>query len=202
MDPALLGTASAFGLAASAGLNTTLPLLCIGLLARFGWIQLASPFDALSSPLALGVLAILALAEFVGDKVPAVDTVVHALQWPLAAVAGAILFASQANLITRLSPEVALLVGLLTAAGVHGARTVARPIVTGTTLGTGNTAVSLAEDGYALTLAGTAALAPALGLLLLLLLVVAIAVAIAFVVRGGRHLRGTGQNLTRRLARP
>src|SRR5688500_4862904 len=202
MDPALLGTASAFGLAASPGLNTTLPLLCIGLLARFGLIQLASPFDTLSSPLALGLLAVLALAEFVGDKVPAFDTIVHALQWPLAAVAGAVLFASQANLITRLSPELSLVVGLLTAAGVHGARTVTRPVVTGATLGTGNTAVSLAEDGYALTLAGTAALAPALGLLLLILLVAAIALAAAFLIRGGRRLRTTGQDLSRRLAGP
>lgn len=202
MDPALLGTASAFGLAASAGLNTTLPLLCIGLLARFGLIQLASPFDTLSSPLALGLLVVLALAEFVGDKVPAVDTIVHALQWPLAAVAGAVLFASQANLITRISPEFSLVVGLLTAAGVHGARTVTRPVVTGATLGTGNTAVSLAEDGYALTLAGTAALAPALGLFLLILLIAAIAVAVAFLIRGGRRLRTTGQDLSRRLAGP
>jgi len=202
MDPALLGTASAFGLAASAGLNTTLPLLCIGLLARFGLIQLAQPYDALASPLALGVLVVLALAEFVGDKVPAVDTVVHALQWPLAAVAGAILFASQANLITRLSPEVALFVGLLTAAGVHGARAAARPVVTGTTLGTGNTAVSLAEDGYALTLAGAAALAPALGFVLLLVLIAAIALAVAFAIRGGQRLRGLGQGLGRRLAGP
>ena len=202
MDPALLATASAFGLAASAGLNTTLPLLCIGLLARFDLIQLASPYDALSSPLALGLLAVLALAEFIGDKVPAVDSIVHALQWPLAAVAGAVLFASQANLITRLSPEVALVVGLLTAAGVHGARTVARPVVTGTTLGTGNTALSFAEDCYALTLAGTAALAPALGLVLLLLLIAAIAVAITLVIRTTRRLRGAGHTLTRRLAGP
>ena len=202
MDPALHGTASAFGLAASAGLNTTLPLLCIGLLARFGLIQLAQPYDAISSPLALGVLAALALAEFVGDKVPAVDSVVHALQWPLAAVAGAILFASQANLITQLSPEVALLVGLLTAAGVHGARTAARPVVTGTTLGTGNTALSLAEDGYALTLAGTAALAPALGLVLLLLLVAAIAIAITWLLRTGRRLRGWGSQLSSAARRP
>ena len=36
MDPLLLGTTTAFGLAASAGLNTTLPLLIVGLLARFG----------------------------------------------------------------------------------------------------------------------------------------------------------------------
>ena len=202
MDPALLGTASAFGLAASAGLNTTLPLLCIGLLARFGLIQLAQPYDAISSPLALGVLAALALAEFVGDKVPAVDSVVHALQWPLAAVAGAILFASQANLITQLSPEVALFVGLLTAAGVHGARTIARPVVTGTTLGTGNTALSLAEDGYALTLAGTAALAPALGLVLLLLLIAVIAIAITWLLRTGRRLRGWGSQLSSAARRP
>jgi hypothetical protein len=202
MDPALLGTASAFGLAASAGLNTTLPLLCIGLLARFGLIQLASPYDALTSPLALGLLAVLAIGEFVGDKVPAVDSIVHALQWPLAAVAGAILFASQANLITRLSPEIALVVGLLTAAGVHGARTAARPVVTGTTLGTGNTALSIAEDGYALTLASTAALAPALGLVLLLLLIAVIAVTITLAVRTTRRLRGAAHNLTRRPAGP
>ena len=202
MDSALLGTASAFGLAASAGLNTTLPLLCIGLLARLGLIQLAQPYDALASPLALGVLAALALAEFVGDKVPAVDSVVHALQWPVAAAAGAVLFASQANVITRLSPEISLLVGLLTAAGVHGARTAARPVVTGTTLGTGNTAVSLAEDGYALTLASTAALAPALGLVLLLLLIVAFALVVAWAIRSGQRLRGLGQGLSRRLAGP
>ena len=30
MDPLLLGTASAFGLAASAGLNTSLPLFIVG----------------------------------------------------------------------------------------------------------------------------------------------------------------------------
>ena len=40
MDPLLLGTASAFGLAAAAGLNTTLPLLIVGLAARFGLLTL------------------------------------------------------------------------------------------------------------------------------------------------------------------
>lgn len=188
MDPALLGTASAFGLAASAGLNTTLPLLCVGLLARFGLIGLAQPYDVLASPLALVLLAVLALVEFVGDKVPAVDSVVHALQWPLAAGAGAVLFASQANLITRVSPEVALVVGLLTATGIHGARSAARPIVTGTTLGTGNTALSLAEDGYALTLASTAALFPGLALVLLTVLVLLAGAALYLTVRGGRRL--------------
>jgi len=189
MDGALLGTASAFGLAASAGLNTTLPLLCIGLLARFGLITLAAPFDALSSARALGVLLVLAVVEFVGDKVPAVDSVVHMLQWPLAAAAGAVLFASQANVISGVSPEVALVVGLLTATGVHGARTAARPVVTGTTLGTGNTALSLAEDGFALTLASTAALFPVLGLVLLTVLLVVAGIALYLAVRSSRRVQ-------------
>jgi len=189
MDGALLGTASAFGLAASAGLNTTLPLLCVGLLARFGLVTLSAPFDALQSTLALGVLLVLAVVEFVGDKVPAVDSVVHMLQWPLAAVAGAVLFASQANVISGVSPEVALVFGLLTATGVHGARTAARPVVTGTTLGTGNTALSLVEDGYALTLASSAALFPAFGLILLTLLVVVVGIAMYLALRSGRRVR-------------
>lgn len=189
MDPALLGTASAFGLAASAGLNTTLPLLCVGLLARFGFITLGAPYDALQSTLALGVLALLATLEFAGDKIPAVDSVVQVIQWPVSAAAGALLFASQTSVITQISPELALIVGLLTATGIHGARTAARPVITGTTLGTGNTAVSLAEDGYALTLAGTAALFPGLALVLLVVLVIAAGGALFLAVSGGRRLR-------------
>jgi hypothetical protein len=196
VDPALLGTASAFGLAASAGLNTTLPLLCVGILSRFGLISLASPYDALGSPLALAILAVLALVEFVGDKVPAVDTIVHAVQWPLAAIAGAVLFASQANLITRVSPEVSLVVGLLTAAGIHGARAAARPVVTGTTLGTGNTGLSLVEDGYSLALAGTSALVPAIGLFLLLVLCIAATFAIVLFIRTGRRIGRWSRRLT------
>ena len=43
-----MGTASAFGLSAAAGLNTSLPLFLVGLAARFGLITLGSPYDALS----------------------------------------------------------------------------------------------------------------------------------------------------------
>jgi hypothetical protein len=172
MDPLLLGTASAFGLAASAGLNTTLPLLVVGLLARFGLLTLATPFDALSGDVALGGLALLALLELAGDKVPGLDSVVQTLQWPLAAAAGAILFASQTSVISWVSPELAILVGLLTAGTIHAARTAVRPMVTTFTMGLGNAFVSTAEDLLALLLAGLSLLAPALGLLLLTLLVV------------------------------
>jgi hypothetical protein len=177
VDPLLLGTATAFGLAASAGLNTTLPLLIVGLLARFGLLALSAPYDALASDVTVGGLTLLALLEIVGDKVPGVDSVVQAVQWPLAAAAGAILFASQTSVISWVSPGLAILVGLLTAGAVHGARTAARPTVTAFTLGLGNTAVSTLEDALAVALAAASALAPGLGLAMLVALVAVVVVA-------------------------
>ena len=73
MDPLLLGTASAFGLAAATGLNSTLPLLIVGLAARFGLLTLMAPYDAVSSDVALIGLGVLALGEIAADKVPGAD---------------------------------------------------------------------------------------------------------------------------------
>jgi hypothetical protein len=170
MNPVLLGTAAAFGLAASAGLNTTIPLLIVGLLARAGLLGLTPPFDALAGNVALGGLALLAVLEVVGDKVPGLDSVVQAIQLPLAAAAGAILFASQTSTISWVAPELAILVGLLTSSAVHVARMSFRPAVTGLTAGLGNSAVSLIEDLGSFLLASLALFAPLLGLLLLLVI--------------------------------
>ena len=165
MDPLLLGTAAAFGLAASAGLNTTLPLLIVGLLARGGLLTLNAPYDALAGDVTLAGLALLALLEIASDKVPGLDSVVQTIQLPLAAAAGAILFASQSSTISWVSPQLAILVGLLTAGGVHTVRLAVRPMVTGLTMGLGNAVVSFLEDLLSVALALVAALAPVLGLL-------------------------------------
>jgi hypothetical protein len=167
MDLQLLGTAAAFGLAAAAGLNTTIPLLIVGLLARAGLLGLTPPFDALAGNVALSGLALLAVLELVGDKVPGLDSVVQAIQLPLAAAAGAILFASQTSTISWVAPELAILVGLLTSSAVHTLRMSFRPAVTGLTAGLGNGAVSLAEDFFSFLLTTLALFAPLLGLLLL-----------------------------------
>ena len=47
----LTGIFTAFGLSASAGLNAYIPLLLVGLLARYtGLIHLNQPWDTLSNP--------------------------------------------------------------------------------------------------------------------------------------------------------
>ena len=197
MDPLLLGTAAAFGLAASAGLNTTLPLLLVGALARFGLLSLAPPFDALASDVALIGLLCLVAVEFLADKIPGFDSVAQAVQWPLAATAGAILFASQSSVISGVSPGLAILVGLLTAGTVHGLRTAFRPVVTASTVGLGNPLVSLMEDAWAGALAITAILAPGLALILLLVLAVVPLLAAGWLVRKGLRMGPWRQNQDR-----
>jgi len=136
----------------------------VGLLARFGLLGLAPPYDALSSDLALAGLALLAAIEIVGDKVPALDSLVHAVQWPVAAAAGAILFASHTSTLTWIDPGLAILLGLLTAGAVHGLRSAIRPLVTGSTAGLGNALVSGAEDVASLILTALSFVAPILAL--------------------------------------
>jgi hypothetical protein len=197
MDPLLLGTAGAFGLAAAAGLNTTLPLLIVGLLARFGLLSLASPYDALASDVALGGLAVLALLEILGDKVPGLDSFVQAVQLPLAATAGAILFASQNSVVTSVAPGLSILIGVLTAGSVHAARASIRPAVTALTFGLGNTAVSFVEDACAILLSLLAVLAPLAGLVLVLVLAITLGLTARWaMLRGGRlarRLRASGR---------
>jgi len=167
----LLSVFTAFGLSTSAGLNAYLPLLVVALLARTtDLITLKPPWDTLESWWVIGVLAVLLLIEILVDKVPAVDSVNDGIQTFIRPVAGAVLFAASAGVITEAHPVLALVCGLLVAGGVHAVKATARPVVTATTAGVGNPVVSTAEDVLSLVLAVLAILLPILGLLLLLLL--------------------------------
>ncbi len=169
----LTGIFSAFGLSASAGLNAYIPLLAVALLGRYtDWIQLSQPWDALTSWPIIGLLLALSLIEFFADKAPAVNHLNDAVQTFVRPVAGAIVFAASAQVITDVHPALSLAAGLLVAGGVHATKTLAvRPAVTAATGGLGNTPVSLAEDALSTLLSLLAILVPLLvGLSLALLI--------------------------------
>ena len=144
----LTGIMGAFGLSASAGLNAYIPLLVIAIVARFtDLIQLNSPWDTLTSWWVIGLLIVFTLVEFFADKVPAVNHVNDVIQTIVRPVAGAIVFAASAKVITDIHPVFALAAGLVVAGGVHAVKAAAvRPAVTATTGGAGNVPVSIAED--------------------------------------------------------
>ena len=87
---AVIGTMTALALSTAAGLNAYLPLLVLGGLARWtDLITLDAPYDALSDPGVMLAIAVIAVVDFVGDKVPAIDSVLHAIGVVVAPIAGA-----------------------------------------------------------------------------------------------------------------
>src|SRR5262245_4866839 len=144
----LTGIFTAFGLSASAGLNAYIPLLIVGLVARYtDFLHLNAPWDTLASPYIILMLCVLVIIEMLADKVPAVNHINDVIQTFIRPTAGAIAFAASANVVTDVSPVLALAAGLLVAGTVHVAKAGAlRPAVTATTGGAGNIPVSIAED--------------------------------------------------------
>jgi len=185
MDPRLLAVPAAFGLAGASGLNASLPLLVVSALARAGLVHLAPPFDVLGSDVAFYGLLCVAVVEFGMDKVPMLDSAGHALMAPLAAISGAIVFASQAGTIRQVDPGFTVLLGLLmgggTATAVHLTRATARPVANLVLLGP---VVSAFEDAAAVVLVLAVLLTP-----LLLPLAVAGAVLLGWTVRNRRARR-------------
>jgi hypothetical protein len=169
----LLNLLQAFGLSTASGLNAYVPLLTVGLLARYtDLIHLNPPYDLLTHPLVLGLLAVLALLDFVADKVPVVDHAVHVAGLVVHPIAGAILFLAASGDAGTVHPVLAAACGVVLAGGTHTARMAARPVATATTAGAANPVVSFAEDVVSLLLSVLAVLIPVLAFLLILLLAV------------------------------
>jgi hypothetical protein len=183
LETAIGSVFAAFGLSGAAGLNAWLPLFASALLDRLDVVELAAPFDQLSSTTGLVLLAVLTAADFVGDKIPLVDHMLHLLGTVVAPVSGTILFTGQTGLETDLPTLAAVVLGAVTAGTIHAGRSSVRPVSTATTGGLGNPVLSLGEDVGSLALVVIAFVLPLLALLLV------IALAVGFFSLGRRVRR-------------
>jgi uncharacterized protein DUF4126 len=175
---ALTGT----GLAASAGLNAYIPLLVMGLLARFSdLIDLPAGWSWLSNGWVLVILAVLLAVEVVADKVPVVDHVNDVVQTVVRPTAGGLAFGagSSSQTVTVSDPGsffgshqwVPVAAGVLIALCVHGVKAAARPVVNVSTAGFGAPVASTVEDLGSVLMSVLAILMPVLVLVGLGLLV-------------------------------
>ena len=172
---------AAVGLSGAAGLNAYLPLLVSAVLDRMDVDDMGEPFGSLSSNTGIAVLAALFLADFVGDKIPGVDHVLHLVGTVIHPVSGALLFVGQTGVETHMPAAVAVILGAVTAETLHGGRAPLRPASPPTTAGIGNPFLSLAEDVTSLALTIVAFALPVLALIAVLVLLV-------MIVSGGRRL--------------
>ena len=178
MLEALTGT----GLAASAGLNAYIPLLIMGLMARFtDAIDLPGGWQWLANGWVIAILALLLAVEVVADKVPMVDHVNDVVQTVVRPTAGGIVFGagSSSQTATVTDPGsffsshqwVPIAAGVIIALTVHGTKAATRPVVNATTAGFGAPIISTVEDFGSIVMSLLAILLPILVLLGLVLLV-------------------------------
>src|SRR2546430_1701865 len=101
----LVNLLQACGLSTASGLNAYVPLLVVGLLARYtSLIHLDPPYDLLTHAGVLVPLALMAALDFIADKVPAVDHALHVVGLFIHPVVGAILFLAASSEVGSVHP--------------------------------------------------------------------------------------------------
>lgn len=158
--------ATGLGLSSSAGLNAYLPLLMYNLAVRFKLLEAqGATAETIASWEALAIFSVLLIVEMIVDKVPVLDSLNDVVSTVIRPVAGAALMnASTGSLENHIDPTFlfwfSMITGGVSAGSVHGVKAVSRPMITGTTGGTGNWAVSIAEDIVSLAVSLFAILLP------------------------------------------
>ncbi|MET7326817.1 DUF4126 domain-containing protein [Nonomuraea sp. NPDC005650] len=176
----MLAALTGLGLSTAAGLNAYIPLLVVGVLANFtDAVKLPDGYSWLSNWGVLAVIAVLLVAEFVLDKVPAVDSVNDAIQTVVRPASGGVVFsatqaASELDHSTWMAehPWAGWLLGIVMALAVHAVKATARPVINAGTAGVGAPVVSTAEDAGSLGMSLVAVFAPVLVIVALLAMAV------------------------------
>ena len=175
------------GLAAAAGLNAYIPLLLVGLSARFlDWIELPAGWAWLANEWVLVVLGVLFVIEIIADKIPAVDTVNDWIQTIIRPAAGGILFgtgtSSETVAITdpvsffESNQWVPIVIGIVLSLVVHTGKSMIRPAANAVTAGAAAPILSTIEDASSVVLSILAIVFPVLVIVALGGLVVALVV--------------------------
>lgn len=174
----MIAALTGMGLSAAAGLNAYIPFLIVALLSKFtDVITLPQSYAWIESWWAIGVGAVLLLAEVLLDKIPAVDSVNDAVQTFIRPSMGGLIFAatSAAESIDKSTwmsdhPWVGIVLGVVVSGLVHTGKTAARPAINAGTLGFGAPVASTVEDGTSVGLSLVAVFLPVLVIVVLIAL--------------------------------
>lgn len=142
----LHSVALAAGLAWASGIRLYAVLFLAGALAHFGYLVLPPALAILEHPLVLGASGLMAVGEFVADKVPAFDSLWDGLHTFIRVPAGAFLAAAALGEADPAWVAAAAIVGGMIASGSHLAKAGGRALINASPEPFSNWTVSVAED--------------------------------------------------------
>ncbi|MET9797083.1 DUF4126 domain-containing protein [Nocardiopsis alba] len=197
----MFATLTGLGLSSAAGLNAYIPLLLVGLVARFtDLIPLGPAWAWLEHPVTLISLGVLLVVEFAADKFPALDSVNDVVQTIVRPTSGGITFGAGASTVelSEITGEASgaaassggvdwgpVIAGVLIALAFHLVKALSRPVVNTMSLGCAAPVVSFLEDVVSFLTSLMAILLP----VLILIVFPAMVFAAVWVVRRRRRLR-------------
>ena len=147
MPDALIAQAAlAAAVAWGAGLRLYAVVLVLGLAGRYGGFDLPESLQVLAHPLVIGISGLLALAEFVGDKIPWIDSASDAIQTFIRIPAGAALAAAFFGDSGGALQTTAALLGGTFAAGSHVAKAGTRALINTSPEPASNITASFSEE--------------------------------------------------------
>jgi len=169
------------GLASAAGLNAYIPLLAMGLLARFTHlVNLPHGWAWLENGWVLTIVAVLLVVEVVADKIPALDSVNDVIQTVVRPTAGGIVFGAGTAAQTAAVADpgafvssgqwVPIAIGVVVALAMHLTKTAVRPAANVATAGVAAPVLSTVEDFASISLVFVAILLPVLVLVVVALI--------------------------------
>jgi hypothetical protein len=192
----------AAGLSWGSGLRLYLTVLIAGLLARFGVIHLPETLSALSSPWVIGVAAVLTVAEFLADKIPAFDSLWDALHTFIRIPAGAVLAAGALGHADPALLTIAALAGGTLAGTAHLTKAGTRALINLSPEPVSNVVTSTAEEGMVFGGLLLALFAPVVFLVLLVGFLVVVSWVLPRLWRGVQGgFRGMATHMVSRFAR-
>jgi hypothetical protein len=142
----------AIGMGASwvSGLSLYAAVATLGLLSRFGHLQLPGDLQVLTNWWVIGIAVALYVVEFVADKIPVVDSAWDVVHTFIRIPAGAILAATAFGDFDKSVQVIAFLLGGGLALSSHGTKAATRAIVNTSPEPVSNIVVSLTEDVIAI----------------------------------------------------
>tara|TARA_B100001989_G_scaffold246508_1_gene217500 strand:- start:140 stop:715 length:576 start_codon:yes stop_codon:yes gene_type:complete len=161
----------AFGLSAACGFRIFIPPLTYGLLYKAGLVQLGDGWYWIGSDWVIAVLALTAIIEITGNKVPWLDNLLDAIATPTAIIAGTTLSAASLSEVDPgLKWMLSLMSGVLVTGGFQFTTVGLRGLSSVFTGGFINPIISLIEDIISLIISISIILFPILGILIVILI--------------------------------
>lgn len=180
-----LGRTIPFALASGVNLYATVAVL--GLVSRYGWVQLPEGFRGFEHPAVIILALVMYGLEFVADKIPWVDSAwdaVHTVIRPLGGAAVAVTALGDSS--PAMQALVALLAGSV-AMTTHLSKAGTRAVANASPEPFSNWILSLLEDAFAVTFSWVALRHPYLALLASVLILTVIVMSASVLVRAVRN---------------